>query len=66
MNVGKPSGGHHMANLGGDDAIWITARPRRDGGKWEKPPSADGRVCKELVAVFNLPQMRRLRPRRRM
>lgn len=55
-----------MANLGGDDAIWITARPRRDGGKWEKPPSADGRVCKELVAVFNLPQMRRLRPRRRM
>ena len=55
-----------MANPGGDDAIWIRARPRRGGGKLGKPPSPDGGVCKELVAVFNLPQTRSLRPRKRM
>ena len=41
MNVGKPQGGYRMANPGGDDAIWIRARPRRDGGKRGKPPSPD-------------------------
>lgn len=36
-----------------------------DGGKRGNTPSPDGSVCKEVVAIFNLPQMRRLRPRER-
>lgn len=50
----------------GADAIWIRSTAEEGWGKQEKPPSPDGRVCKELVAVFNLPQTRRLRPRGRM
>lgn len=41
---------------------WLTVG-LREGGKL---PSSGGRVCEGSVATFDLPQMRRLRPRKRM